>query len=158
MISVADPAFSPRLGAPSLQVGRQHTILPNFPKSCMKLKKFGSQGRPKCYYVDPPLDMMIQFKLLQEFRKRSIGFKMSTLLITVFSYLRKVNQECSSHKNSFIKLISELLLKFLFPSSSKHDSRFWLPVRIGNCLHMLITSRDQFNYHKVSILLQSITV
>ena len=36
--------------------GRQHTILPNFPKNCMKLKEFGPLGgRPKFYYVDPPL-------------------------------------------------------------------------------------------------------
>ena len=39
--------------------GRQHTILPNFPKNCMKLKEFGPPGgggaRSKFYYVDPPL-------------------------------------------------------------------------------------------------------
>ena len=29
-------------------MGRQHTILPNFPKNCMKLKEFGSRGRPSC--------------------------------------------------------------------------------------------------------------
>ena len=50
---MADPGF-PRGG------GRQHTILPNFPKNCMKLKEFGPPGggggaRPKFYYVDPPL-------------------------------------------------------------------------------------------------------
>ena len=45
-------------GAPTLREGgRQHTILPNFPKNCMKLKEFGPPGgaRPKFYYVDPPL-------------------------------------------------------------------------------------------------------
>ena len=46
----------PEEGAPTLQGGRQHTILPNFPKNCMKLKEFGPGGaRPKFYYVDPPL-------------------------------------------------------------------------------------------------------
>ena len=30
-------------------------ILPNIPKNCMKLKEFGPGGRPKFYYVDPPL-------------------------------------------------------------------------------------------------------
>ena len=49
----------PEEGAPTLQGGggRQHTILPNFPKNCMKLKEFGPRGgaRPKFYYVDPPL-------------------------------------------------------------------------------------------------------
>ena len=34
----------PEEGAPTLQGGRQHTILPNFPKNCMKLKEFGPGG------------------------------------------------------------------------------------------------------------------
>ena len=44
-------------GAPTLQGGRQHTILPKFPPNCMKLKEFGPPGgaRPKFYYGDPPL-------------------------------------------------------------------------------------------------------
>ena len=46
--------ISPRRGR-QLPGGRQHTILPNFPKNCMKLKEFGPRGRPKFYYVDPPL-------------------------------------------------------------------------------------------------------
>ena len=52
----------PEEGAPTPQGGRQHTILPNFPKNCMKLKEFGPQGggaRPKFYYVDPPLELMV---------------------------------------------------------------------------------------------------
>ena len=42
--SVADPGF-PRGWGPNL-----HTILPNFPKNCMKLKAFGPGGgaRPSC--------------------------------------------------------------------------------------------------------------
>ena len=32
------------MGVPTLQGGRQHTILPNFPKNCMKLKEFGPRG------------------------------------------------------------------------------------------------------------------
>ena len=45
------------MGTPTLRGGRQHTILPNFPKNCMKLKEFGPRGgaSPKFYYVDPPL-------------------------------------------------------------------------------------------------------
>ena len=47
--------ISPRRGR-QLPGGRQHTILPNFPKNCMKLKEFGPPvGRQKFYYVDPPL-------------------------------------------------------------------------------------------------------
>ena len=34
----------PEEGAPTLQGGRQHTILPNFPENCMKLKEFGPPG------------------------------------------------------------------------------------------------------------------
>ena len=47
----------PRLGANS-QGGRQHKILTNFPKNCMKLKEFerGRGAHPKFYHVDPPLD------------------------------------------------------------------------------------------------------
>ena len=54
---VADPGF-PRGGGANSPGGCQHTILPNFPKNCMKLKEFGPPGggaRPKFYYVDPPL-------------------------------------------------------------------------------------------------------
>ena len=52
--------ISPRRGRqlPGGRGGRQHTILPKFPKNCMKLKEFGPRGggtRPKFYYVDPPL-------------------------------------------------------------------------------------------------------
>ena len=34
----------PEKGAPTPQGGRQHTILPHFPKNCMKLKESGPQG------------------------------------------------------------------------------------------------------------------
>ena len=57
MAASARSKISPRW-APTLRGGRgrQHTILPNFPKNCMKLKEFGSRGgRPKFHYVDPPL-------------------------------------------------------------------------------------------------------
>ena len=55
---MADPGF-PRGGGANSPGGRQHTILPYFPKNCMKLKEFGPPGgggaRPKFYDVDPPL-------------------------------------------------------------------------------------------------------
>ena len=51
---MADPGF-PRVGGANPPGGRQHKILPNFPKSYMKLKEFALLGRPKPYYVDPPL-------------------------------------------------------------------------------------------------------
>ena len=41
--SVADPGFS-RGGGANSPGGHQHTILPNFPKNCMKLKEFGPRG------------------------------------------------------------------------------------------------------------------
>ena len=43
LCSVADPG-SPRGGGANSRGGRQHTILPNFPKNCMKLKEFGPRG------------------------------------------------------------------------------------------------------------------
>ena len=46
-LAVADPGF-PKGGAPTLGgLGgrrRQHTILPSFPKNCMKLKEFEHPG------------------------------------------------------------------------------------------------------------------
>ena len=57
--SVADPGFPRGGGANSPGGGRQHTILPNFPKNCMKLKEFRPPGgRPKFYYVDPLLALI----------------------------------------------------------------------------------------------------
>ena len=54
--------ISPRRGRQLSRGGRQHTILPNFPENCMKLKEFGPGGgaRPKFYYVDPPLHDLLQ--------------------------------------------------------------------------------------------------
>ena len=34
---------------------RQPIIWLDFTKKCMKMKKIGPGGRPKFYYVDPPL-------------------------------------------------------------------------------------------------------
>ena len=48
----------PEEGAPTPQGGgRQHMILPKFPKNCMKLKEFGPRGgaRPLHPPLDPPL-------------------------------------------------------------------------------------------------------
>ena len=43
-VAVVDPGF-PREGPPTPRGGgRQHTILPNFLKNCMKLKEFGPPG------------------------------------------------------------------------------------------------------------------
>ena len=55
--------YSPKVGTLILRggegdggVGHRHTILPNFPKNCIKLKEFGPRERcSKFYYVDPPL-------------------------------------------------------------------------------------------------------
>ena len=41
--SVADPGF-PRGGGANSSGGCQHTILPNLPENCMKLKEFGPRG------------------------------------------------------------------------------------------------------------------
>ena len=54
--AVADPDF-PREGSANSPGGtRQHTILPNFPQNCMKLKEFGLRGaRVPHAPLDPPL-------------------------------------------------------------------------------------------------------
>ena len=72
--------ISSRRGRQLPRGGRQHTILPNFPKNCMKLKEFGPPGggaRPKFYYVDPPL-------VITEYDLSSHSFTESENL---FSYL-----------------------------------------------------------------------
>ena len=60
---MADLGF-PRGGGANSPGGRQHTILLNFPKNCMKLKEFGpgGGGRPKFYYVDPPLHRLQRYE------------------------------------------------------------------------------------------------
>ena len=54
--AVADPGF-PQGGGANSPGDRQHTILPNFPQNCMKLKEFGPPGgmRPSHPTLDPPL-------------------------------------------------------------------------------------------------------
>ena len=61
-ISVADPGF-PQGGGANSPGGRQHTILPNFPKNCMKLKEFGSRGggRRHASLTPPTLDLPLHF-------------------------------------------------------------------------------------------------
>ena len=61
--SVADPGF-PRGGGANSPGGRQHTILPNFPKNCIKLKEFGPPGGRVSLAppLDPPLKVFL-FKL-----------------------------------------------------------------------------------------------
>ena len=56
---MADPGFPRGGGANSPGGGRQHMILPNFSQNRMKLKEFvPGGGRPKFYYVDPPLEVV----------------------------------------------------------------------------------------------------
>ena len=43
LLAVADPGV-PRGGGTNSPGGHQHTISPNFPKNCMKLKEFGPPG------------------------------------------------------------------------------------------------------------------
>ena len=45
--SVADPGFPRGMATNPAGWGRQHTILPNFPQKCIKLKEFGPGGKPK---------------------------------------------------------------------------------------------------------------
>ena len=59
---MTDPGF-PQGGCEPSKGGREHTILPNSPKNCMKLKEFGRQGgvRPSRPPLDPPLNTLWTF-------------------------------------------------------------------------------------------------
>ena len=58
-MSGADPGFAVG-GSPNPPgEGRQHTNLPDFPKNCMKLRKFWSVRGGGA--SDPPLDVFIEF-------------------------------------------------------------------------------------------------
>ena len=52
----ADPGFPVGRGANPPLRGRQHMILPNFPKNCMKLRIFWVMGRAPGTPLDPPLN------------------------------------------------------------------------------------------------------
>ena len=86
--SVADPGF-PRGGGAKSPGGRQHTILANFPKNCMKLKEFGPPGgggaRPKFYYVDPPLEVVASGRKSDVFAS---PLPMSAKSLNEFNYSR----------------------------------------------------------------------
>ena len=56
MITSGGSRFSPRRGRQLPKgEGRQHTILPYFPKNCMKLKEFWPRGASLAPPLDPPL-------------------------------------------------------------------------------------------------------
>ena len=60
-LSVTDPGFPQGGGVNPPRGGREHAILPNSPKNCMKLKEFGRRGggvRPSRPPLDPPLPMI----------------------------------------------------------------------------------------------------
>ena len=58
--AVADTGFSQGMGVNTPGRGPEHTILPNSPKDCMKLKEFrrlgGGGGRGSPRPLDPPLE------------------------------------------------------------------------------------------------------
>ena len=57
--SVADPGFLRGGGTNPRGGGHQHTILPNFPKKCMKLKEIWTRGHPSPP-LDPPIKLVLQ--------------------------------------------------------------------------------------------------
>ena len=87
-IPVADPGF-PRGGGAN-PGGRQHTILPNFPKNCMQLKEFG----PGATCVPrTPLRSATEFHLLARmgcYRKMIF----SPLKLEILYYHTKGNKWC----------------------------------------------------------------
>ena len=60
---MTDPGFPQGGGVNPPRGGREHAILPNSPKNCMKLKEFGRRGggvRPSRPPLDPPLETITQ--------------------------------------------------------------------------------------------------
>ena len=82
LIPVADPGF-PRGGGANSPGGRQNTILPKFPKNCMKLKEFGPPGGARV-----PCDPL----------RSATEFIKSNLNINV---LQRDDSNGWSHKNSY---------------------------------------------------------
>ena len=61
------------------EVGRQHTILPNFPKNCMTLKKFGpGRARGTRAPLDPPMKLA---HFAKNFFTFSFHFKLRPVVI-----------------------------------------------------------------------------
>ena len=54
--------ISPRGGVNPPRGGREHTILPNSPKNCMKLKEFGCRGGGGACVPHAPLDPPLEWK------------------------------------------------------------------------------------------------
>ena len=70
---MADPRFPRGGGANSPGGGRQHTIFPNFPKNCMRLKEFGPGGDASLApSLDPPLVSVI-LQINTEFKYDEVG-------------------------------------------------------------------------------------
>ena len=67
--------------------GCQYMTLPKLPKNCMKLKEFGPQGRPKFYYVDPPLQAQADLSLLSF----KYIFNFEGVFADIFTYFTKSN-------------------------------------------------------------------
>ena len=72
--SGADPGF-PVGGGANPRGGRQHTILPNFPKNCMKLRKVWSVGgAPGVPPLDPPLRVFHDLSTTHEWQYSQLRF------------------------------------------------------------------------------------
>ena len=85
--TVADPGFPRGGGANSPGGGRQHTNLPNFPKTCMKLKEFGlgeGGGRVPRPPLDPPLFQSLEAKFVTNLLDHDMAGQIDTyqLLLT----------------------------------------------------------------------------
>ena len=68
----------PEVGSPTLPGRgggrRQHTILPNFPKNCMKLKEFGRGERGWGAHPSHPLRSAIKMRF-DSFESKSLNFR-----------------------------------------------------------------------------------
>ena len=96
--------ISPRWGR-QLPGGRQYTILPNFPKNCMKLKEFGPRGRPRAP-LDPATGKRTLVSSYQSFHTALV--QQSHVISS--SILWRARSECSAMTQTCI----QAFLKFIF--------------------------------------------
>ena len=117
----------PEVRAPSLwgEGGRQYTILPNFPKNCMKLKEFGPQrgGMSLSPPLDPPMDkccVPLVCALGRIFNYLHFG-NTHFCVSSVISYnIRKCLKKCCSNIGNF-NILSVAILS-IHETPSTHPS------------------------------------
>ena len=136
----ADPGFPIGVGAnPSVEGGRQHTILPNFPKNCMKLKKFWSiGGRAGCSPHPPPHTLDPKLKLVENQRRRKLltpKFMCNKSMYTIMNWLHAKSLEAKCHCQW--KWLENRYILFILRKRSQ-----WIPVKPTTKIFSFLLDRN----------------